>query len=542
MATTAMKKPIASLPPLSNPSTDEKLFTDNSRDVNELAPVKKPGSSNSDRRAGSNERKKRRDKMERIRKAKHATIIQASWRGAKVRKLKKLTPHQPDSVTESNNQDGFSAEVESPDIRVVKSNNAIDNDEEQDNSKKKIETDHESDSIWPSQFHDNFSFVGDSSIPWPKLTLSQEDSSPTQESVLDWVFSHHQVLIRAITWNMQANDPPPVEEVQQRLLPLNRFHIIAFGTEECERSIAQSAVNPSKKVWESYLLDLVGPNYTPLRSHTLQAIHLILFVHNSIKPLVSEISSAAVACGMANTLGNKGGVGISFRVADTKMLVINTHLSAHQNKVNDRNAQVWKILNDLPSLLSMNELENSDDQMFGQMKVGATNSNTDVSQDANNSNEGVQKLKAYFNRVIMMGDMNYRINGNRKVVDKLLQANMYEVLLSNDQLTTSMRAKELPDFLSESPVSFRPTYKFNKNSDIYDTSAKKRIPSWTDRILYAEEGLKCIAYDSVPDLRISDHRPVFATFVASTVAGSDSIKADHDKLKYTSESQVCSIM
>jgi hypothetical protein len=43
-----------------------------------------------------------------------------------------------------------------------------------------------------------------------------------------------------------------------------------IGTEECERSIAQSAINPSKKNWEAYLSEALGNNYKPIRSHTLQ--------------------------------------------------------------------------------------------------------------------------------------------------------------------------------------------------------------------------------------------------------------------------------
>jgi len=36
--------------------------------------------------------------------------------------------------------------------------------------------------------------------------------------------------------------------------------------------------------------------------------------------------------------------------------------------------------------------------------------------------------------IIFMGDLNYRIHGNRSIIDKLLQANMHEVLQGNDQL------------------------------------------------------------------------------------------------------------
>lgn len=50
----------------------------------------------------------------------------------------------------------------------------------------------------------------------------------------------------------------------------SRFHLYVVGTEECERSIAQSAVNTSKKAWEAHLTEILGPMYVPLRSHTLQ--------------------------------------------------------------------------------------------------------------------------------------------------------------------------------------------------------------------------------------------------------------------------------
>ena len=32
---------------------------------------------------------------------------------------------------------------------------------------------------------------------------------------------------------------------------------------------------------------------------------------------------------------------------------------------------------------------------------------------------------------------------------------------------------------SEQPINFPPTYKFDLNSDLYDSSEKKRTPSWT---------------------------------------------------------------
>ncbi len=33
-------------------------------------------------------------------------------------------------------------------------------------------------------------------------------------------------------------------------------------------------------------------------------------------------------------------------------------------------------------------------------------------------------------------------------------------------------------------ITFNPTYKFDKWSDEYDTSSKRRVPSWTDRQIF----------------------------------------------------------
>ena len=112
-----------------------------------------------------------------------------------------------------------------------------------------------------------------------------------------------------------------------------------IGTEECERSIAASAMNPSKKNWEEYLGKALGDMYVPLRSHTLQAIHLIVFVHKGLAHLCSEMFSGAVATGIGGTLGNKGGVGISMWFGNTKLVVANAHLAAHQNAVKRRNEE-----------------------------------------------------------------------------------------------------------------------------------------------------------------------------------------------------------
>ena len=103
-------------------------------------------------------------------------------------------------------------------------------------------------------------------------------------------------------------------------------------------------------------------------------------------------------------------------------------------------------------------------------------------------------------------------------------------ILRYDQLSLTISMKKAFDDFQEAPISFPPTYKFDKGSSAYDTSSKRRCPAWTDRILYAihpkyrkslrigeaEEALprpliEVAEYYSV-DVRSSDHRPVCARF------------------------------
>ena len=114
--------------------------------------------------------------------------------------------------------------------------------------------------------------------------------------------------------------------------------------------------------------------------------------------------------------------------------------------------------------------------------------------------------------IIMMGDLNYRVELERAKVLDLIAKGDYQALLRCDQLNRAKR--ENPEFavFAEAPITFPPTYKFDENSDVYDTSSKQRIPSYTDRVLVAsitETNAKITNYAPYHDL-LSDHRPVSA--------------------------------
>ena len=56
-----------------------------------------------------------------------------------------------------------------------------------------------------------------------------------------------------------------------------------------------------------------------------------------------------------------------------------------------------------------------------------------------------------------------------------------------DQARAQMAAGAVFHGLREGPLAFAPTYKFDKGSTeefAYDSSEKRRVPAWTDRVLF----------------------------------------------------------
>ena len=86
--------------------------------------------------------------------------------------------------------------------------------------------------------------------------------------------------------------------------------------------------------------------------------------------------------------------------------------------------------------------------------------------------------------------------------------------MERDQLSQLLNSKSgVYCQFKEGQLDFRPTYKYDKGTDIYDTGPKKRVPSWCDRILYVPYGsmIKQLSYER-GETTLSDHRPVMSYF------------------------------
>lgn len=115
--------------------------------------------------------------------------------------------------------------------------------------------------------------------------------------------------------------------------------------------------------------------------------------------------------------------------------------------------------------------------------------------------------------VFWCGDLNYRLVCHRVLVESAIKGRQLALLQQADQLKQEMQAGTVFEGFSEGPITFNPTYKFNPGTlDTYDTSAKQRTPSWTDRVLWRVNGatpsstVQLHSYTSLPGVLLSDHK------------------------------------
>lgn len=227
-------------------------------------------------------------------------------------------------------------------------------------------------------------------------------------------------------------------------------------------------------------------------------------------------------------MGNKGAVAVGFMIGSKSFMFVNSHLAAHQEKVAERNANFNRINNEI-KMNGFKEDGKTVESPTILSRIGAGNVSDSVATDR-------------YDYVFWFGDLNYRVNGTRAMVERLIENKQTEVLHYNDQLFQEMRKGTVFTGFHESPIDFPPTFKYNIGTNDFD-SVKNRIPSWTDRILFKENvtntppgkhrdakgadddgsfsnhphGITTVMYKSLHHYKISDHKPVIGHFTIPSI-------------------------
>ncbi|XP_059446562.1 type IV inositol polyphosphate 5-phosphatase 9 [Corylus avellana] len=224
-------------------------------------------------------------------------------------------------------------------------------------------------------------------------------------------------------------------------------------------------------------------------SKQMVGILISVWVRSDLRPFIRHSSVSCVGCGVMGCLGNKGAVSVRFRLHETSFCFVCSHLASGGREGDEkyRNSNVAEIL-------------------------------SRTSFPRSPSLELPRKILDH-DRVIFLGDLNYRISQPEATTRLLADREEWNALLENDQLRMELMDGQVLQGWHEGRIKFAPTYKYYPNSDTYyggveaKKGEKRRPPAWCDRIIWYGKGLKQHLY-SRGELRLSDHRPVNAIFTA----------------------------
>ncbi|XP_012866015.1 PREDICTED: phosphatidylinositol 3,4,5-trisphosphate 5-phosphatase 1 isoform X1 [Dipodomys ordii] len=305
------------------------------------------------------------------------------------------------------------------------------------------------------------------------------------------------------TWNM-GNAPPP-KKITSWFLSKGQgktrddsadyipHDIYVIGTQE----------DPlGEKEWleilRHSLQEITSITFKTMAIHTLWNIRIVVLAKPEHENRISHICTDNVKTGIANTLGNKGAVGVSFMFNGTSLGFVNSHLTSGSEKKLRRNQNYMNILRFLA---------------LGDKKLSPFN------------------ITHRFTHLFWLGDLNYRVElptWEAEAIIQKIKQQQFADLLAHDQLLTERREQKVFLHFEEEEITFAPTYRFERlTRDKYAytkqkaTGMKYNLPSWCDRVLWKSYPLVhvvCQSYGCTSDIMTSDHSPVFATFEAGVTS------------------------
>jgi len=286
------------------------------------------------------------------------------------------------------------------------------------------------------------------------------------------------------TFNVNGKSPP--DYLQDWLLfdTENLPDFVVVGLQEMDLALGTYVTDNTirENQWLLVLQKNLPCVYEQVSVVRLVGIFLVIYRNVESKIPVRSVHSTFVPTGFLK-FGNKGGVGVSLNLNNTSVCFINSHLAA--------GGELSK--------------RNQDFREISQMKFG--------------NGKGLYEHDIVF----WLGDLNYRLDtimGYEEVIRKIESGNCHD-LLQFDQLQKQQLSKQaFHGFKELLGIPFRPTYKFDVGTSRWDTSEKRRVPAWCDRVLHwtKDKNVKVAQseYTSIEKITFSDHKPVRAVFKLAT--------------------------
>uniref|UniRef100_A0A5G2QM49 Inositol polyphosphate-5-phosphatase J n=2 Tax=Sus scrofa TaxID=9823 RepID=A0A5G2QM49_PIG len=226
----------------------------------------------------------------------------------------------------------------------------------------------------------------------------------------------------------------------------------------------------------------------------MQGVILLLFAKYYHLPFLRDVQTDCTRTGLGGYWGNKGGVSVRLAAFGHMLCFLNCHLPAHMDKAEQRK-------DNFQTILSLQQFQGP----------------------------GAQGILDH-DLVFWFGDLNFRIESyDLHFVKFAIDSEQLHQLWEKDQLNMAKNTWPILKGFQEGPLNFAPTFKFDVGTNKYDTSAKKRKPAWTDRILWKVKApgggpspsgrerhrlqVTQHSYRSHMEYTVSDHKPVAAQFI-----------------------------
>ncbi|KAG5451431.1 inositol polyphosphate 5-phosphatase [Clonorchis sinensis] len=280
------------------------------------------------------------------------------------------------------------------------------------------------------------------------------DGSMLGSKELTRIFPAKNIGVHIVTWNMASQKshkyPDDLTDLCYPISTCESAGIFAICLQE---------VSPDKNELLIRLQATLGPRHV-LFSYAFQGtLGLLIFLSRDLIWYTSVPQSTGITT-RAN-IRTKGAVAICFILFGTSLLFVSSHFKANPGNLDLR-------INDYKEVVRSLNLP----------KVG-------LERGYRQKNTSVLDR---FDAVFWAGDLNFRLRKTRRQVENMLRterkSSAFEHLLNFDELVSTQLKGQIFQQFEEGRIRFPPTYKYDINSDDFDTSEKCRVPAYTDRILY----------------------------------------------------------
>ncbi|KAF0899277.1 hypothetical protein E2562_015928 [Oryza meyeriana var. granulata] len=302
------------------------------------------------------------------------------------------------------------------------------------------------------------------------------------------------------TWNVAGVTPPDDLNLEDWLdAKANSYDIYVLGLQEIVPLNARNVLGPTKSSaamkWNSLIGDALN-RFTGRRrdeeegageaqeaqrhgkhlfrcvvSEQMVGIFVSVWARSGLRRHVRHAAASCVGAGVLGRLGNKGAVSVRFMLHGTSFCFVCCHFASGGK---DGDTQLRNA--DAADILSRTTFRHGG--------------------SAATAPEELPRKILDHDRVVLLGDLNYRIAMDDAEARLLVQAKKWSMLLENDELLLELAKGGSFDGWREGLVTFSPTYKYHLNSDMFywcidgaataaagNRDKQHRAPAWSARLL-----------------------------------------------------------